>query len=51
MKHVFFPLSVSLSILIACNNHKTTGEITVAREDGKAAVQSEEAIQKVKEEL
>jgi len=51
MKHLIFHLSVSLSILIACNNHKSRGEITVAREDGKAAVQSEEAIQKVKEEL
>lgn len=59
MKHLFILFSAALCLLIACNNNKKTGEITVTSEDGKTTAkvetanlaQSVEAMQKKVEEL
>ncbi|MEP7373335.1 MAG: hypothetical protein ABI675_08055 [Chitinophagaceae bacterium] len=59
MRHRFLSFCISLNLLIACNNNKQQGDITITSEDGKTTakaepgnpVQSEEAIQKRKEEL
>lgn len=59
MKHVFILFSAVLYILIACNNNKKPGEVTVTSEDGKTTTkveagdlaQSAEAAQERIEEL
>jgi hypothetical protein len=59
MKHVFILFSAFLCMLIACNNNKKPGEITVTSEDGKTTAkiqtgdlaQSADAFQKKTEEL
>ena len=57
MKHLF--LFAAISILIACNNNKKSGEVTVTSEDGKTTAtidasnvaQAADAMQKKVEEL
>ena len=57
MKHLF--LFAAVSILIACNNNKKSGEVTVTSEDGKTtatidastAAEAGDALQKKVEEL
>ena len=59
MKHVFILSSAVLCMLIACNNNKKPGEVTVTSEDGKTKTtiqpgdlaQTSDAFQKKTEEL
>lgn len=59
MKHLFVLISIACSLLIACNNNKKPGEITVTSEDGKSTAtidanslnQAADALQKKTEEL
>ena len=59
MKHVIILFSAFLSILIACNNNKKPGDITVTSDDGKTTAtiktddlaQASDAFQKKTEEL
>lgn len=59
MKHLFAIAGITINMLIACNNNKKPGEITVTSEDGKATAtidanslnQAADAMQKKSEEL
>ena len=59
MKHLFLLLSATVCMLIACNNNKKPGEVTVTSEDGKTTAtiqpgdlaQTSEALQKKAEDL
>jgi hypothetical protein len=59
MKHVFLLFSAITCMLIACNNNKKPGEVTVTSEDGKTTAtiqpgdltQASDAFQKKTEEL